>query len=199
MSTTTRANLRAELRRRLNDTAGAIWADDELTGFLNHSVKSLFPTYFQRKTGSTLAGPGPDQMLPGGCRNLYYVGLQRLEATRIRPIRGWIEGDGVVIVPKLNISGFTLHFGWTEGWDEPASDSELIPIPTEAVETLVLRANVLAMEKLLASRTHFESFRSLLGQQEGVTENEINASISSLKDSIIRFQERAIPLPEKGL
>ncbi len=194
-----RATFRDELRRRLGDTSATVWSDAELNGFLNHSIKALYPTYFQRKTGDTLAGNGPAQMLPAGAKDLYYVGLQRLEATRIRPIRGWIEGDGVVIVPKLNITGFTLHWGWTEGWDAPATDNETIPIPKEAEEVTLLRANVLAMEKLLASRTHFENFQALLGLQEGVTDNEINASISSLKDSLIRFQERAIPLPEKGL
>ena len=195
----TRATLRDELRRRLGDTTSIVWSDAELNGFLNQSVKALYPTYYQRKTGDTLAGTGPAQQLPADAKNLYYVGLQRIGATRVRPIRGWIEGDGVVIVPKLGIAGFTLHWGWTEGWDAPASDTETIPIPKEAEEVTLLRANVLAMERLLASRTHFENFRALLGLQEGVTENEINASISSLKDSLIRFQERAIPLPEKGL
>lgn len=189
--------MRDELRRRLGDTGSAVWNDPELNGFLNQSVKALYPIYFQHKTGSTPASAGPAQQIPTGARNLYYVGLQRVGATRVRPIRGWIEGDGVVIVPKLGILGFTLHWAWTEGWDSPVTDTEVIPIPMEAEETTILRANVLAMERLLASRTHFESFQALLGLQEGVTEKEINASISSMKDSLIRFQEKAIKLPER--
>lgn len=192
-----RATLRDELRRRLGDTSSIVWTDAELNGFLDQSVKALYPTYFQRKTGSTAASDGPAQQLPADASNLYYVGLQRTGATRVRPIRGWIEGDGEVVVPKLGITGMTLHWGWTEGWDAPASDTETIPIPKQAEEVTLLRSNILSMERLLASRTHFENFQALLGLQEGVTETEINAAINSLKDSLNRIQEKAIPLPDR--
>lgn len=193
----TRATIRTELMNRLNDPTNTVWSVTEANGYIDHSIKSLYPTYYIRKVGTTVAVGGPIQVPPVGARNLYYVAVQKTGATRARPIRGWVEGDTGVVVPKMGIYGANLFWGWTEGWDAPAADGTVLTIPKEAEESVVIRSQLHAMERLLSSRTHFESYQSLLAAREGVTESDISSVVNSLRQSLTAHEAKAIPLPER--
>lgn len=191
----TRALIRTEVEQRLGDVANAIWSDPELNGFIDYAIRGLYPTFYQQKVATTVAGAGPVQSAPAGARNLTGVGLQRTGATRVRPIRGWTEGTGEAIVPKLGIAGETLVWSWTQGWDAPAADGDALTFPTEAAEIVVLRSQLGAMEKLLSDRVSAEKYLSAQVRQ-GATEDDIALSIDALHSSLRERLERAVPLPE---
>lgn len=197
----TRQTLREELERRLGDTGNIVWDDTELNGFLDLSIKTLYPIYYLTKVGTTVAGAGPIQTAPAGAvgKRIYYLGFQRTGTNKTRPLHGWVAGEanGQVIVPKLTISGMTLLWGWTEGFDAPVTDGTTLTIPKEAEEVVVLRAQVLSLERLLTSRTHFEEYQVLLAAREGVTEEGIVGAINSLRTNIQSLEARAVPRPER--
>lgn len=191
----TRTVVRTEVKSRLGDVANAVWSDDELNGFIDFAIRGLYPTFYQQKAATSTAVTGPIQTMPSGARNLTGVGLQRTGATRVRPIRGWTEGDGNAIVPKLGIEGETLVWSWTAGWDAPVSDTATLTIPTEAAEVIVLRSQLSAMEKLLSDRVSADKYLAAQVRQ-GATEDDIALSIDALHSSLRERLERALPLPE---
>lgn len=191
----TRALIRSELARRLGDTGNSIWSTAELNGFIDAAILGLYPTFYQRKVDVTEALDGPVQPAPAGARNLYYVGLRRPSATRVRPMRGWIEGDGDAMVPKLGIAGMELLWAWTEGWNAPADDNEVLTIPSEATEVVLLRAQIAALEKLLSDRVSLEKYHAI-NVRQGTTEEDIGMTLDALHASLRERIERAVPLPE---
>lgn len=197
----TRQTLREEVVRRLGDPALIVWDTAELNGFIDNSIKTLYPIYWLSKVGITTATDGPIQIAPSEAigKHIYYLGFQRTGANKTRPLHGWVAGeaDGQVIVPKLTLEGMTLLWGWTEGFNGPDSDTEVLTIPKESEEVVVLRTQVLALERLLSSRTHFEEYQVLLAAREGVTENDIVGTINSLRTSITVLEGRAVPRPER--
>lgn len=192
---TTRGTLNTELANRLGDPSNAIWSSAERDQYLNFAIKGLYPTYFQRQVAETSAGVGPLQAMPNGARNLYMVGYQRVGSTRVRPLRGWSEGYGTTFVPKTGITGGLLVWAWTTGWDEPASATEVLRIPTEAEEFVLLRAQVSALEKLLTDRVSVEKYLAL-SLRQGITEDDIATAIDALHASLRERAERVVPLPE---
>lgn len=191
----TRTLLRSELANRLGDASNAIWTTAELDGYLDYAIKGLYPTFFQRKVEETGAGNGPLQAMPNEARNLYMVGYQRVGSTRVRPLRGWSEGLGTAFIPKTGIAGGLLVWAWTAGWDAPANGTEILRIPVEAEEFVVLRAQVSALEKLLTDRTSTEKYLSL-SLRQGVTEDDIATTIDAIHASLRERSERVVPLPE---
>lgn len=192
---TTRADVRAEVQSRLGDTAAEVWTVDELNGIIDFVIRGLYPTFFQRKVGETTAADGPLQVAPIGARNLFMVGHKKTSSTRVRSLRKWTEGDGDAYVPRTGISGDLLVWAWTEGWDAPASDVEELTIHTEALEVVVLRAAVAALEKLLTDRVSVEKFHAIQVRQ-GATEEDIDLLISNFRDSIEERVRNTRPLPE---
>jgi len=183
------------LQNRLGDTTNAIWSNDELNTYIDGAIVGLYPSYYRRLVDATTAGAGPVQTLPSGARNLYMVGVQRTGSTRVRYLRRWAEGDGEAMVPKTGITGETLVWAWTAGWPAPSSDIEVLTIPSEAEEVVVIRAMVSALEKLLTDRVSAERFLAVQVRQ-GATEDDINSAIDALHISLRERLERTIPLPE---
>jgi len=191
----TRATQRAELEQRLGDTTNDVWSDDDLNGYLNHAYKGLYPTFFLRKTDTTTAGAGPMQTPPTGARNIYFIGLIQAGATRVQKLRRWVEGDGEVMIPKLNINGLTLTWAWTAGWDEPATDGTTLTIPLEAEEFVIIRAHIAALEHLLTNRVKLDQYLSLALRQ-ATTEDEIATTIDALHASLNERARGLLPLPQ---
>lgn len=192
---TTRADIRNEVESRLGDTTNVVWTEAQLNGIINFAVQGLYPTYFQREVAETVAGAGPIQSMPAAARNLYMVGHKRATSTRVRALRGWHEGDGEAYIPRTGITGDLLVWAWTEGWDAPANDTETLAFPVEAVEVVVLRTMVAALEYLLTDRVSQEKFHAIQ-VREGSSEQDIDLLISNLRDSITERISRALPLPE---
>lgn len=192
---TTRTGLRSELANRLGDSTNQIWTTAELDGFLDFSIKGLYPTFYQRLVAETAGGNGPLQAMPNGARNLYMVGYQRVGSTRVRPLRGWSEGLGTTFVPKTGIAGGLLVWAWTAGWDAPAGGTEILRIPPEAEEFVVIRAQVSALEKLLTDRVSVEKYLSQ-NVRQGATEDDIATAIDALHATLRERGERVQPLPE---
>lgn len=192
---TTRNTLRTEVSTRLGDVSNAIWTTGEVDGYLDFAMRGLYPTFYQRKVEETSAGAGPLQAMPNGARNLYMVGYQRIGSTRVRPLRGWSEGQGQAFIPKTGITGGLLVWAWTTGWDAPASGTEVLRIPTESEEFVVLRAQVSALEKLLTDRVSVERYLAL-SLRQGTTEDDVATAIDALHASLRERSERVVPLPE---
>jgi hypothetical protein len=192
---TTRALLHSELENRLGDTANAVWLDAELDGFIDYAIKGLYPTFYQRQMAVTTAGVGPMQTMPTGARNLYMVGLQAVGSARVRVVRGWAEGSTTAFVGKTGITGATLVWGWTSGWDAPVSSGTALTIPLEAEEVVILRAHISALEKLLSDRVSQEKYFAL-NVRQAATEQEVADTIDGLQVSLRARIEHAIPLPE---
>lgn len=191
----TRATLLAELEARLADSTNVIWTEAELKGYIDHAISGLYPSFYRRRVATTIAAEGPMQTLPGDCRNLYMVGLQRAGSTRVRSMRRWAEGDGNALVPKTGIADQTLVWAWTSGWPAPATDAEVLGIPLEAQEVVVIRAQITALEKLLVDRVSAERFLAVQVRQ-GADEDDINQTIDALHISLRARLERTVPLPE---
>lgn len=191
---TTRAALLADLKIRLGDTT---WiADASLKNLIDGAIEGLYPTYYKPRTATTVAGVGPSQTLPYGARNLYQVGILRTNGTRVKPLVSWSEDVGAAFVPKVGITGQTLVWSWTEGWKAPAADSDVIDLPTEAREVVVLRSHVGALEYLLSNRA-INKRDEFYAQQvrQSITEEEVLTTIDSLNASIKQRLDRALPLP----
>lgn len=192
---TTRADIRAEVQRRLGDTLASVWTTDELNGFIDYVIEGLYPTFYQRQVAETTAANGPIQVMPAAARNLYMVGHKRATSTRVRNLRKWEEGYGEAYIPRTGIEGDALLWAWTEGWQAPSSDTENLTLPGEAGEVVVLRTMVAALEKLLTGRVSEEKYHAVF-VREGVSEDDIDMLISNLRDSIRERVDRTLPLPE---
>lgn len=191
---TTRDTLKTELGLRLGDAAGSVWASAEKDGFLNYGITSLYPYWFNREVETTSAGAGPIQTAPAGARNLYEIGLQRTGSPRVRTLRGWKEGNGEAVVPKTGITGDTLVWCWTAGWEIPTSGSEVLNLPVEAEEAVLIRANISALEKLLSKRLGAGGYQAIQVRQI-ISEDEIANAIDALHASLKEHLERAMTLP----
>lgn len=192
---TTRADIRSEVASRLGDTINEVWTEAQLNGIIDHVIQGLYPTFFQREVEETVAGDGPIQTMPVGARNLYMVGHKRSSSTRVRALRNWEEGNGQAYIPRTGITGDALVWAWTAGWEAPANDAEALLFPTEAVEVVVLRTMVAALEYLLTDRVSQEKFHAIQ-VREGSSEQDIDLLLSNLRDSITERVQRTIALPE---
>lgn len=192
----TLASLKTDLNSRLSDAANTVWTDAEKVLFVSDAVASLYPNFFLLKSGTTTAGAGPIQTVPSGAVNLYYVGVQGPTSTRVRTIRGWQEGNGDCIVPKVNITGQTLVWAWTEPHEVPASTATTLTVPIQGLEVARLRAEISAYENVLADRTKSQKYFAVQ-VREGVTENELVAQLDALHASVDSRLEKQKPLPER--
>lgn len=183
----------ADLDNRLGTTTP--WTAGERQAFVIQAIEGLYPSFYKFKTQTTVADDGPLQTLPAGARNLHFVGLQRTGSTRVRKLRGWNEGDGNAYIPKTGISGETLVWAWTEGWTAPSDLNEVVGIPKEAREVVVLRAHISALEHLLTDRMARERYLSI-NAREMVSDEDIAATIDILHLSLRERLERVRPLPE---
>lgn len=191
----TRASIRSELANRLGDSANAVWSTTDLNGYIDMAIRGLYPTYYEAHSDTTVAGNGPVQTLPSGARNLHYVGLIRDNlATRVRKIRDWQEGAGNAVVPKIGISGQTLVWAWTQGWDAPTLDSDPLTFPTEATEVVVLRSQIAALEHLVADRVKLQKYLAL-NLREAVTDQDIAIALDALHVTHDDRMKRVIALP----
>ena len=192
---TTRPDIRTEVARRLGDTANAVWTVAELDGLIDYTIEGLYPTFYQREVAETTAADGPIQTAPAGARNLYMVGHKKATSTRVRALRKWYEGDGEAYIPRTGITGDLLVWAWTKGWAPPVNDAEVLTFPPEAVEVVILRTMIAALERLLTDRVSQEKFHALQ-VREGSSEDDVDMLISNLRDSLRERVDRAIPLPE---
>ena len=191
-----RNDLRADLRFRLNEPVASVWTDAELDSYLDHAMGSLYPHWYVFKTGTTTAGPGPEQTMPDGCRNLYYVGVKKDTSTRVRTIRGWHEGDGVAFIPKVNIDGDELSWAWTLPHEVPVFDDHDVTVPTQGIEVVVLRAQVTALERVLTNKVKNQLYFAVQ-VREGVTENDLVNALDALHASIDARMKDAPQPPER--
>lgn len=192
----TLVTLEAELKGRLGDSANAVWPAAELKDYLRYSIKGLYPTFFRFRVATSTATGGPLQTKPIGARNLHMVGLKRSTSTRVRPLRGWQEGDQDAFISKTGITGDTLVWGWTEGWDSPATDADVLTIPVEAEDVVLIRSQIKALEKLLADRLGQERYFNLTVRQAG-SELDIADSIDGLRQHLNDLTANVVKLPEK--
>lgn len=193
---TSRDDLQAELELRLGDPSNSIWSTTELEGYLNFAIKGLYPSFYKRNVDTTTAGAGPLQTAPSGANNLYNIAHQRSGSTRARPLRVWTEGDGEAFIPRTGITGDTLVWSWTSGYDAPATGAEALTIPFEAEEIVVLRAQISALEAILADRVSTERFIAL-SVREGTTEDDIANTLDALHASLRqRLESSSMTLPE---
>lgn len=191
----TRETIRDEIQRRLRDTTNAVWSVTDLNGFIDNAIKALYPYWYQRNTATTTAGAGPLQTMPSGARNLYAVGHQRAGSTRVRELRGWREGDGVALVPRTGIAGDTLVWSWTSGYDAPPDDTTTLTVPLDAEEVVIIRAQISALEAIVADRVSQERYLAL-AVREGSTDADVLGSLDALHASLSEHLQRAVPLPE---
>lgn len=190
----TLATLLADLNSRLNDAANTVWPAAEKALFVSDAVAGLWPAFFLNKTGTTVATAGPIQTLPSGAVNLHYVGVKSATATRVRVIRGWQEGNGDCIVPKVNILEQTLVWAWVEPHAVPASTSTTLTCTVPALEVARLRAEISAYENVLGDRTKTAKY---FAQQvrEGVTESELVSQLDALHASVDARLKGLPPMP----
>lgn len=184
-----------EVESRLNDPTNVVWTEAELKSAIRYHIKSLFPTYFRLRLEETTAGPGPMQPGPSGARNFYLLGHKRATSSRVRPLRGWTEGEGKAFVPKTGITGDTLVWGWIEGWEPPTDDNEILLIPLEAEQMVILGAHKTALEKLLTNEVSQGRYLSL-NVRQAATETDILDTIGELRQNIDDLVSRALPRPE---
>jgi hypothetical protein len=194
MSTLT--TLADELKSRLGDSANAVWPAAELKDYLKYSIKGLYPTFYRFKVATSTATAGPLQTKPVGCRNLHMVGLKRSTSTRVRPLRGWQEGDNDAFISKTGITGDTLVWGWTEGWDAPAADGDVLTIPIEAEDVVLVRSQIKALERLLADRVAQDRYFNLTVRQ-AASEADIADTIDGLRQHLNDLTANVVKLPEK--
>lgn len=192
----TRATLKTELDFRLGDGTDTIWTAPEKQQYVDDAIASLYPYYYLRQTNTSVAGAGPMQTMPSGAINLYYIGLQSTGSNRARVIRGWQEGTGQAVVPKLNITGQTLIWAWTIPHTVPASSGTVLTLPIPAEEVVILRAQITALERVLSNRVKAAKYFAIQ-VREGVTENEIISSLDALHASLDARLKNVLPLPER--
>lgn len=192
----TRLTVREELRRRLGDGGSVVWTDTELNGFIENGIAGLYPTYFLYDQATTTAGSGATQPAPSGARNIHQIAIQFTGSTRTHALRGWQEGNAQAYLPVSGITGSTLVWSWTKGFTVPTGDVVALDVTNEALEVLILRTQITAMENLLSDRVKTDKFFAL-NIRQGVTEQDIAIILDALHSSLNKRQERAIPLPEK--
>lgn len=193
----TRATVRDELRRRLGDypSPGAVWDDNELNGFIETAIGGLYPTYFLFDQNTTTAGAGPIQPAPSGARNIYHIGIVLPGSVRTHSVLSWEEGNGQVYLPVTSITGATLVWSWTKGFTVPSSDGTTLDVVPEALEVLILRSHITAIENLLSDRMKTDKFFAL-NIRQGVTEQDLATLLDALHSSLNKREERVIPLPK---
>jgi hypothetical protein len=192
----TRNEMLTSLRYRLNEAAADVWTDAELEDYLDSAIQGLYPYFFRYKVGTTIAGAGPVQTTPSGARNLYQVGQVRDGANRVRAVRGWTEGDGNALVPRLNIEETTLVWSWTEPYEAPVTGDQELDLKVEARECAVVRAAISALERVVTDRSKNEKYFAVQ-VREGVTEQDLLDAIDALHQTLKEHQDRALPLPER--
>lgn len=193
---TTRAQLLTDLNNRLQDSTNAVWSASEKNEYLNHGIEALYPTWFINNTDTTIAGAGPLQTMPAGASDIYYVGLQTATSNRVRVIRGWHEGSGQAVIPKIGITGSTLVWAWTSSYSKPAAGGDTLVLPKELEDIVVLRAQITALERVLSDRTKATKYYAV-NVREGVSEQDVGLSLDALHASINARQKDAIKRPER--
>ncbi len=190
--------LSAELQNRLGDIpyTGVVWSFDELRIYIHSAIRALYPSYFQLQTATTIGQIGPMQPMPVGCRNLYMVGVKNPTSPRVRRIRGWAEGDGVCFIPKTTIEGHTVVWSWTSGFTPRTQDADIINLPPEAEEAVLLRAQAQCLNKLLIDRVAAERYFAIQVRQ-GVTEDDIALAVDGINAQLRLLLENTVPLPEQ--
>lgn len=192
----TRATIRSSVRDRLKDPSpGTVWTDTELNGYIDKAIESLYPSFFQRTVATTVAAAGPIQTAPATARNIYLIGHQRVGSTRVRPMRGWVEGNTQAHVPKVGITGDTLVWCWTTGWSAPALDTDDLTFPTEAIEVVVLRSTISALEALLADKVSAQTYTALQVRAQ-ISEDDVVNALDALHATLRDRLSNVIRLPE---
>lgn len=192
----TREDLRVEIAYRLGDISQAIFTTTELNKYIDKAIKSLYPTYFQYNVETTVAEDGPLQTMPTGARDLYYIGVQKLNSTRVRLLRQWREGQGQSFIPKTGISGETLVWAWTSGFDVPTEDLIDIGLNAECEEVVILRVCISALERISSSRVETAKYFALT-VREGVTEADIISILDAFHASLDARIKSAVPRPAR--
>ena len=192
----TLTTLLSDLNARMNDGANIIWEAAEKVLFISDAVRSLYPAFFQFTTATTIAGAGPLQPMPLGAVHLHYVGLSTPTSNRARLMRGWQEGNGQAVIPKLNISGLTLIWSWTAPHVCPTDVTATLTCPDAALDIVRLRSEISAFENILGDRTKNVNY---FAQQvrEGVTEAEIVSHLNELHFSVDSRLKGLPPIPPR--
>lgn len=193
---TLRSDLRTEVNYRLGDIAAAIFTATEVNKYIDKAIKSLYPTFFQFRVDTTSASEGPLQDTPASARDIYYVGLQKVGSSRVRLIRQWREGDDSCFVPKTGITGETLVFAWTTGFNSPADDVTTLDLHAECEEVVILRTMISCLERIVSNRVETAKYFSLT-VREGVTETDLTATLDALHASLDQRLKQAQPRPER--
>lgn len=181
---------------RLGESVADVWTDDDLNSHIENAVTGLYPSFYKRAVGTTTAGAGPVQTKPSGAVNLYYIAVQGTASNRARTIRGWSEGGADAIVPKLNITGQTLIWAWTEPFDAPTDDVTALDIPTAAEEVVLLRSHVASLEQMLTTRDKKQKYFNL-NVREATTEQDVGLILDALHTSIDNRLKYVLPLPQR--
>lgn len=197
----TRDEMLVDLRFRLGEAAEAVWSDSELESYINSAITSLYPHWYIYETGTTIAGEGPEQTHPTDAsevvaRNIYYVGVRKETSTRVRTIRGWHEGNGVTVVPKVNILDDTLVWSWTMPHLPPYDGETALTIPPQAEEVVVLRAQITALERVITSKAKQQVYFATQAR-EGTTEQDLVAALDALHASVDTRMKDAPGPPER--
>lgn len=194
MSTTVNS-LQAQVSARFNDSANTVFSAAEVKDYVRSAINGLYPRHYALSTATTVAGAGPIQTMPALCSNVYYVGLQGATSTRVRQIRGWSEGSGQAIIPKLGISGQTLVWAWTVGFSAPAVDTDPTNTPHNSEEDILLRAQITCCERLLSDIVKLQKYLAV-NVRQGVTEVDIGNTLDALHASLEERRAYLRPLPE---
>lgn len=193
---TLRSAIRTEVGYRLGDIGGTIFTATEMNQYIDHAIKSLYPTYFAYKTTTTVATIGPLQATPSGCRNIYYLGLQAPTSTRVRLLRQWKEGDTNTFIPKTGIAGQTLVWAWTQGFSSPADDVTTLDMNPECEEVVIIRCMISCLERIVTNRVEAARYFSLT-VREGVTEADVIQTLDALHATLDVHMKAAIKLPAR--
>ncbi len=192
----TLATLLSDLNARTGDAANTVWNAAEKALFVSDAVASLYPDFYLLQTGTTTAGAGPVQTAPTGAVNIHYIGVKSSTATRVRTIRGWQEGNGDAIVPKVNITGQQLVWAWSIPHAVPASTSTTLTVTVTGLEVARLRAEISAYENVLGDRTKTAKYFATQ-VREGVTETELVSQLDALHASVDARIKKLPPLPSR--
>lgn len=191
---TLRSDLRTEVGYRLGDIGGTVFTATEVNKYLDHAIKSLYPTYWIWKVATTTAGAGPLQTNPTGGRDFYTLGQQKVGSTRVRLLRQWKEGDTQTYIPRTGITGDTLVWAWTQGFTSPADDVTVLDMNPECEEVVILRTMISCLERIVTNRVEAARYFALT-VREGVTEADIVQTIDALHASLDQRLKQATPRP----
>lgn len=192
----TRDSILSEVILRIQDTSYETWTEVELKNYIDTALEGLYPNYYIRRIETTTAVVGPLQTKPTGCKNLHQIAHKRTTSNRARNVRRWTEGITKAMIPRTNILGDTLIWSWTEGWDAPDNDSDLIvDLPLEATEAVVLRTCITAIERILAEKERLNKYLAIQAREE-VSENDIALTLDAFHAQLDKKLEVAHPLPE---